>query len=232
MEKRFENKLIMLKAVLSLLQQNQSLWQDAAPLAAVIADLKGLIAQIEQFKQTTSQSNSGLVAAKQSLQETLINLAFELASMLFAYARRNNDPVLLAKVDFSISQLRNLRDDELATKCLSLLALGQSKAEALVEYGTTPEKLNLFGELTNQYVEQLPNRRVTLSERKMANEKIKNLLSEALLVASEQLDRMMVRFKSPQPDFYISYLNARKVVDYGTRHDKPDDDTTPDEPAK
>ena len=227
MDKRFENKLIMLKAVLSLLQQNQSLWQDAAPLAAVYADLKQLVAQIEQFKQTTTQSNSGLVAAKQNLQEDLISQAFELASMLFAYARRNNDAVLQAKVDFTISQFRNLRDDELATKCLSVLNLGFSNEAALVEYGTTSEKLNLLSNLTNQYVEQLPNRRVTLSERKMANEKIKNLLAEALLVASEQLDRMMVRFKSEQAEFYTSYLNARKVVDYGIRHEKPEDSNVP-----
>ena len=228
MDKRFENKLIMLKAVLSLLQQNQSLWQDAAPLAAVYADLKELVAQIEKLKLFTTQSNSGLVAAKQNLQEMLINQAFELASMLFAFARRNNDAVLQAKVDFTISQLRNLRDDELATKCLSVLALGQSNDAALVEYGSTSEKLNQFGELTNQYVEQLPNRRVTVSERKMANEKIKNLLAEALLATTEQLDRQMVRFKSEQADFYTSYQNARKVVDYGIRHEKPDDNSAPE----
>ena len=227
MDKRFENKLIMLKAVLSLLQQYQSLWQDATPLAEVYAYLKGLVAQIEEFKQVTSQSNSGLVAAKQNLQETLINQAFELASMLFAYARRNNDLVLQAKVDFTISQLRNLRDDELATKCLSVLTLGQSKAEVLVEYGTTPEKLSMLDDLTNQYVEQLPNRRVTVSERKMANEKIKNLLAEALQATSEQLDRLMIRFKTSQPDFYASYLNARKVVDYGTRYEKAEKEAVP-----
>lgn len=227
MDKRFENKLIMLKAVLSLLQQYQSLWQDATPLAEVYAYLKGLVAQIEEFKQVTSQSNSGLVAAKQNLQETLINQAFELASMLFAYARRNNDLVLQAKVDFTISQLRNLRDDELATKCLSVLTLGQSKADVLVEYGTTPEKLSMLDDLTNQYVEQLPNRRVTVSERKMANEKIKNLLAEALQATSEQLDRLMIRFKTSQPDFYASYLNARKVVDYGTRYEKAEKEAVP-----
>lgn len=231
MDKRFENKLIMLKAVLSLLQQYQSLWQAATPLADVYDYLKGLVAQIEQFKQLTSQSNSGLVAAKQNLQEMLIDLAFELGSMLFAYAKRNNDPVLQAKVDFTISQLRNMRDDELATKCLSVLALGQSKAESLIEYGTTPERLSTFSELTNEYVEQLPNRRVTVSERKMANEKIKNLLAEALHATSEQLDRLMVRFKSTEPDFYASYLNARKVVDYGIRHEKPEENNTPDEPV-
>lgn len=228
MDKRIENKLIMLKAVLSLLQQNQPLWQDAAPLAAVYADLRGLVSQIEQLKQLTTQSNSGLVAAKQNLQEDLINQAFELASMLFAYARRNNDAVLQAKVDFTISQLRNLRDDELATKCLSVLSLGKSNEEALIEYGTSSKKLNMFEELTNQYIEQLPNRRVTVSERKMANEKIKNLLADAMLAASEQLDRMMVRFKSAEPDFYTSYLNARKVVDYGIRHEKPEVENTPD----
>jgi len=229
MENKLENKLIMLKTVLSVLHQNQAIWMEVAPLVAAYAELQLLVAQIESAKQLTAQTNSGLVTANQQLQKRLIEQAFELASMLFAYASRNNDPVLLAKVDFPVSQLRNLRDDELATKCLSVLTLGRNKEEALVEYGTTPEKLSMFGELTNQYVEQLPNRRVSVAERKAANEKIKNMLFGAMAITTEQLDRLMIGFKTTHLDFYAAYLNARKVIDYGTRHETPG--TSPNSPV-
>ena len=232
MDKRIENKLIMLKAVLSLLQQNQSIWQNSSPLVAVYNELLQLVEQIKQAKQLTSQSNSGLVVAKQNLQDSLIEQAFELASMLYAYASRNNEAILQAKVDFSISQLRNLRDDELATACTNVLTLGETKREALGEYGVTNEQLNSIDDLINQYVQQLPNRRITVSERKTANEKIKTLLTQALQVASEQLDRMMVKFKNTQPDFYTSYLNARKVIEYGTRYEKQEANNAPIETAK
>jgi len=33
---------------------------------------------------------------------------------------------------------------------------------------------------------------------------------------------MMFRFSTTAPDFYASYQNARKVVEYGTRHEKPE----------
>lgn len=232
MEKRIENKLIMLKAILSFLQQNQSLWKDSAPLTSVYNELQQLVAQIEQTILLTNQSNSGLVVAKQNLQEALIEQTFELVSILFAYARRNNDEVLLAKVDFPISHLKNLRDNELASACTGVLNHGQSKAKALGEYGVTPEGLQSLEGLINKYVVQLPTRRITVSERKMANEKIKTLIAQAMLIASEQLDRLMLKFKNTEPDFYTSYLNARKVVDYGTRYEKPEGGTTPDEPAQ
>lgn len=232
MEKRIENKLIMLKAILSFLQQNQSLWQDSAPLTSVYNDLQQLVAQIEQTILLTNQSNSGLVVAKQNLQEALIEQTFELVSVLFAYARRNNDEVLLAKVDFPISHLRNLRDNELASACTGVLNHGQSKAKVLGEYGVTPERLESLGGLINEYEVQLPTRRITVSERKMANEKIKTLIAQAMLIASEQLDRLMLKFKNTEPDFYTSYMNARKVVDYGIRHEKPVDETAPLEPTQ
>jgi len=227
MEKRFENKLIMLKAVLSLMQQNQSIWQEAAPLNDASGDLQELIAQIDQAKQSTNQTNSGLVMLKQNLQDALIDQTWELASMLFAFARRTGNTVLQAKVDFPISQLKSLRDGELATTSRNIFDLRVGYEPALEEYGITAAKLDGLAELINQYEQELPNVRVSVSGRKATNEKIKNLMNEAMLIATGQLDRLMIRFKTSQPDFYASYLNARKVVDYGTRYEKPEKEAAP-----
>ena len=223
MEKRFENKLIMLKAVLSLLQQNQSLWQTNAPLNAAYNELRSYVARIEQAKQDISQTQAGLAIQKQNLQEDLIEKAFELASMLFAFAGRTNNTVMKAKVDFPISQLKMLRDGELGTTCRNILTLRQGNEGPLVEYGVTDEKVNTLTDLINRYEQELPNIRVTVSERKAINENLKTLLNEAMDIASKQIDRLMVGLKTTQPGFYASYSNARKIVDYGTRYEKTDE---------
>lgn len=227
MEKRLENKLIMLKAVLSLMQQNQSLWQNSGPLSQAFYELQRLVNLIDQTKQSTNQTNTGLVSHKQNLQEELIKLAFEMASMLYAYAGRINNTVLKAKVDFPISQLRSLRDGELAAKIRNILELRLGHEAELEPYGITQSNVDNLTGLTNQYEQQLPNVRVTVSARKAGNEKIKQLVAEASNVTTDQLDRLMISFKSTQPDFYASYLNARKVVDYGTRHEKTDEEPAP-----
>jgi len=223
MEKRFENKLIMLKAVLSLLQQNQSLWQTNAPMNAAYNDLRSHIAQIEQAKQNISLTQAGLAIQKQNLQDAVVDATFELASMLFAFAQRTNNTILQAKVDFPISQLKLLRDGELATTSRNILTLRQGNEGPLVEYGVTDEKANTLTNLINRYEQELPNIRVTVSERKAINENLKTLLNEAMDIASKQIDRLMIGLKTTQPGLYASYTNARKVVDYGTRYEKTDE---------
>lgn len=223
MEKRFENKLIMLKAILSLLQQNQSQWQNSTPLNAAYNELKSLINQIDQAKQNISQTKSGLSIEKQNLQEDLIEQTFELASMLLAYAGRTNNNVLQAKVDFPISQLKMLRDGELATTSRNILALRQGNEEPLVEYGVNNEKVNALTDLIDRYEQELPYTRITVSGRKATNENLKILLKEAMDITSKQIDRLMVGMKNIQPGLYASYINARKIVDYGTRYEKTDE---------
>lgn len=220
MQKKSENKLIMLKALLRLLKQNEPAWINLGPLATVINELVALIEQIEGLLTITESTNSGLVVEKQIQQEVLINRVFELASMLFALSKRINDQVLLAKVDFPISELKNLRYRELANYSRKILTLGQEYSEKLVEYSTSPEDLAELENLISNYEEELPAVRVTVSERKAANEKLKILFKEANNLLNDQLDRLMIKVKSTNPDFYASYLNARKVVDYGVRHEK------------
>jgi|GEM_PF-1860264 len=34
---------------------------------------------------------------------------------------------------------------------------------------------------------------------------------------------MMIPFEKSKPNFYAAYINATKVVAYGTRHEKPEE---------
>ena len=227
MEKKVENKLIMLKAVLSLLNQNQSIWQEVAPLSNTIQTLSSKVAEIEDIRQITSVSQTGMITAKQNLQSGLIEQTFALASILTAYAAQTNDPVLQAKVDFPISELRSLRDSELAPTCRNVLNLGLAREAALGPYGVTANQLNNLTAAITTYEQQLPTHRVSVAERKAANEKLKDVMAETMVLVTEQLDRLVIAFKATRPDVYAAYLNARKVVDYWTRYGKETPDTSP-----
>lgn len=225
MEKKFENKLIMLKAVLSLMEQNQPLWQDSPAIVTACSDLRNLVDRIVLAKRNSEKDNSGVVVQKQNLNEALVESGFEMASMLFAYFSRVNNAVMKAKVDFPISELRNLRDGELGDKCLDILDLRAGIEGEVEQYGATQEKADALRSLVSEYEQQLPHARVNVSTRKAGKETIKQLLADATLLNKEQLDRLMVKFKNGNAEFYASYLNARKVVDYGKRYEKGDDNS-------
>lgn len=235
MEKKIENRLIMLKATLSLMEQNRPTWQENTPLVNAINQTGELLDEIESIKVTVSQNNSGLVIDKENQKEALIATVFELSSTLAAYASQVGDPILQQKADYPISYFQNLRNAELGTTARLLATLLTEKLPELETYGVTTLKVDALREQTGIYETTLPNVRVTVSARKAANEKIKELTKTALKITDEQTDRLMVMFKQSHPDFYNAYLNTRKVVDYGTRYEKEvlnenPDQSTPDNP--
>lgn len=227
MDKKLENKLIMLNTVLSFLNQNTDLWQEHVPLANAINDLRSKVETMEELWQITSSSHAGMITAKNNLQAKLIEKTYALASTLTAWAAQTNNEVLQAKVDFPISVLKNYRDSELVPAIRNILQLAQQAGEALASYGVTTAEIEALSADVAAYEQLLPTHRVTVSERKVANEKLKAIMTETLKVTTEQLDRLMVRFKASNPDSYAAYLNARKIVDYGTRYEKENPDAPP-----
>ena len=232
MIKRLENKMMMLKAVLKLLKSKRSLWKDTVPFVNAVNQLEALIAEIEATRMITDEDNTGLVAEKTALRNSLITKAFEIVSMLHAMASSTKNNILLGKVSFPISELQRQRDRELASTCKGIASIAREHLPSLDGYSITEPELVGFDEQISAYEGDLPNHRVSVSERKAANAKLKDLYKETDDVLVSQLDRLMFRFSTAKPDFYAAYLNARKVVDYGVRHDKPEDDETdPNQPG-
>ena len=127
-----------------------------------------------------------------------------------------------------ISHLQNLRDTELPLSCTNIAELGRSSLTVSSESGITEPELTVLDNLIVQYKLSLPAHRVSVSGRKAANKTLKEKVTEAINLVSDQIDRLMFPFKASKSEFYAGYLNARKVVDYGTRHDKPENpDTSP-----
>ena len=223
MIKRFENKMIMLKALLKLLRSNRSLWKDSVPFVNAVNQLEGLLAEIEATRLITDEDHTGLIVEKTNLQNSLITRAFEIVSILHAMASGTKNNILLGKVNFPISELQRQRDRELASTCKMIAVIARDNLPSLAGYPIAEPELAGFEEQIIQYEGDLPNHRVSVAERKAANVKLKDLHKQADDVLTNQIDRLMFLFRTAKPDFYAAYLNARKIVDYGTRHDKPED---------
>lgn len=227
MNKQHENKLVTMKALLSYLKLNKSIWQSSVPLATAVTELENLIGLIETIRKSTEMDQSGLVVEKRTLRTSLVNKTFEVASQLYAMACKTKDQVLQAKVDFSKSELEGQRDGELASTSKTVVDLARSFLDALISYDVTAPELDILDSLIDRYENSLPTPRLSVSERKANNEKMKGLFRSSKEILNDQIKRLMTRYQEPNPDFYAGYLNASMVVDYGTRYDKPEDPDTP-----
>jgi len=220
MNKQDENKLVMMKALLSYLKQNQAIWQNSQPFVSAVNELENLIAAIELTRQSTDLDQSGLVTEKNTLKAKLISRDFELTSQIYAMAGVKKDRVLQAQVNTTKSELDAQRGGELVSNSRTFVSIGRTYLNELGGYAIDAATLDSHEQLITAYENSLPNTRISVSERKMNNEKLKTLFANAKQLLSEQLKRMMVRYQSTNPDFYAGYLNASKIVDYGIRHEK------------
>lgn len=221
MDKLSLNKLTMLRALLSFMQKNQAKWQNIAPIAQAYYQIYNLVAEIDSISQAIDNPNAGELEQKQDLKEALIEDGFEIISYIFAYADAQNNAILRGKVDFPVSELRNLRDGELPKKLKSILELVVGREADIEPYGATPEKVDRVRNLISQYEQQLPKTRNNVSDKKSGNAKIKVAMKTATDILNNQLDKIMLRFKKEDPTFYVAYTSNRKVVDYGKRYEKP-----------
>lgn len=144
-------------------------------------------------------------------------------------AVRTGNQVLLAKVDFPKSVLLRKRDGVLASYCKGILDLGNEYLDSLMTYNIAAAEILDLETQIKRYVQSLPEHRIMVSEGKAANKKLKDLIAKADVLLTEQLNKLMVRYQSLKPDFYAGYVNSRKVVDYGIRHNKPDNGEKPPE---
>lgn len=219
MLKRLENKNKMFNAVNEVINRNKPIWQDIAAMVNITDEFSDKLSEIDNLRQQTEGDTTGGTREKEQLEGALVDKNYEISSALFAMSIRNNNAVLKEKVDYTESELQQARDGELVATGETISALARENLEPLGEYGVDEAAVTELEELTAQFKAAVPAPRATIAERKAANEKLKKLFTETQAVLENQLDRLMVRFKNSNPDFYSAYMNARVIVDYGIRHE-------------
>jgi len=221
MLKRLENKLVMYHSVQSHLERNKSVWTSVPAMATTISDFELLLAEIKNYRKLTSENKKGITQQKATQQALIIEHAYELSSVLYAMAIKKNDAILAAKVDFTETDLLKKRDDNLVTTCRNIVEFASEHLDELNDYRVTGDELIALKEEINRFAENLTTGRVSVSEQKAANENMKVVFLQVDALLKKQLDRIMVRYRKTEPDFYANYKNLRRIVNYGVRHEKP-----------
>jgi hypothetical protein len=221
MIKRLTNKLVMYQAVQSHLNANTSVWTSVPAMVETINDFESLLAEIETYRQLTQGNNKGITMQKAAQQALAIAHTYELSSVLYALATKKKDEILAAKVDFTETDLLKKRDGNLVTTCQNIVEIATEHLNELIAYQVTADELMALKEEIKSFADNLTTGRVSVSERKAANEKLKALFVQVDALLKKQLDHIVVRYRTTEPNFYTIYQNSRRIVNYGVRHQKP-----------
>jgi hypothetical protein len=94
-------------------------------------------------------------------------------------------------------------------------------------YELTEEMIVDVETTRDQFVALVGAPRTTIVQSSSANSQITKLVKETKNLLTQQLDNLMLRFKTTDPAFYNSYVQSRIVVEPATSHRDKTAETAP-----
>lgn len=220
MQKLLANKQSMYQALQSMLATNKPKWEIVPAISTTIQALEGLLNEIDACTSITSDSKKGETMQKKELRMQIIERTIEISSILSALILQTSEQYVGTKLDYSKSKLVKMRDMQLETTCSAIAEQGTEHLTLMTTAGIDANDIEALKTDIKTFAELLPRQRLSVTERKTANEKLKDLFARTDTLLKTQLDRLMLRYKQTQPEFYSSYKNSRHVINYGVRHKK------------
>ena len=217
MNKQQINKFRMYEAVNAVLDMHPDFVAKFEALALAQKKLKDGQLEIGQNRQVQEADNSGLTKSKIGLRANLENSISQLSSALRAYAAIEKNEVLKVKANYSVSDLKLAADPVLFDIGMLMMGLADPFRNELAKYLIGDAEFAELNKLLTDYKSLIPQRRVASSVSKVSTGNISAVFDAQDKLLKEEIDMLMILFRSKQPDFYKAYKNARIIVDYSGR---------------
>jgi hypothetical protein len=212
--KRIEiNQLAMLEAVQAFAEKHATELNKIPAIAAITIELNGHLKSIRDLRQVQSKTTEGATATKNELATMLREGILKICDALLAYATQANDHNLMANARITATELKAMRNSDLADKARFVYETSSPFANDLVGWFVTKDDIDALTANAESYLKALPGRRSVLNETKVSTAAIDAKLSEGKKLLKEKLDKYMKPFRTGNPSLFAEYANARMVVD-------------------
>lgn len=195
--------------------QNQAIWSGNKAVSDAVAQLKannGVIAQKRDAQETATDGQADVARqAKHDLETKIL----EIADQLYALAAKTGDVALEAQSHFTLSLLDGLDPDKLEQTGKDVGALATAK---LADYGITAADVTALGTLTTNFGGVKNVFRTAVARRSGQTKTLAQAIVDNQTLLRKQLDKLMTKFKTSNPDFYAGYQAARVIVDRRSHH--------------
>ncbi len=211
MRKRLENKFKMILTVLQILSDREELWETNAPMKTAVTELdkgKGKVEKLIQKQEMLKQPSGD---AKLNQKKLVADLLLPIIGAIFAWAVDTNNEELKQKFSLSKKNLLKGREMVVVERLLGILDMITPYAESLIPYGITKEMITECYSAIMLFKAMLPNSREKQKVLKTVTWQLKNEIDDCVVTLEERIDKMMLNYKMPQPDFYTEYTNARII---------------------
>ncbi len=224
--------LKMHKAVLGVLDDNNSLWQTSTAMTSARNLLNTGINAVTALQVSQGGVTTGVTDDKATARRALAESAVVVAGAVGAYADAQGNHELYDAVDFTVADLLHGPEEDCRVHAANILTKGTENLAALVaNHSLAQADLDDLEEKLEAFAELLPKPRQAKAGTKSATDQLPAALLANDRTCERQLDKLLEKFRTSQPAFYQAYKVARVIVDPATHPNPPEPPAPPTPPG-
>jgi hypothetical protein len=228
MNKSLTKDTRMFAATDECMNQNQVKWMNILAISLIKDKLAQNIATIKGLDKMKSSVPSNPVTTNKGKLKELLELKIEvLEGIVRSFAYANGMSELIKKVDLLSKGFSKKRETDIEPNVKTFLELVRELQPQMAGYELTEEMIVDVETTRDQFTALIGAPRSTIVQSSSAVSQMEKLVKETKNLLTQQLDNLMLRFKSSDPAFYNSYVQSRLVVEPATSHREKIPETEP-----
>jgi hypothetical protein len=209
-------KLKMFDSVISFYKLHFDIIATIPALQAAFSKFSEITAAIHVMAAQKALDIKGVSVNKKQFRAALEKIAAAIAGILQAYARAVKDVELKGQVNYTPTNLRSMRDEELLAVCQNISNFASAKLPALASYNLTEASIEELNTAIGQFGTALPRPRYAQNQRNLYGKSLAQLIDEGIDTLENEVDNIILSLKATQPDIHSLYMSNRIIVDSPT----------------
>jgi hypothetical protein len=216
MNLRQTNELNMLEATLITLQKYNSVYSGNPVMVAAVNTLQSTINSIRSTDLVQNAKSKGITLTKDQAKTIMIEVAFAHVAAGKAYATATSNTALKTTLDYSLSDLKKLKDNDAYTDCETIYNAVSPYIASMTSYGATAATLTTLQNDINTFAALIGKPRSQVAAAAAATKTVEQLIAASRTLNKDTLDPLMEQFKTSSATFYNEYHTSRIIVNVGT----------------
>lgn len=195
------------------LDSNNTLWSSIPVMLSTKNNFDELIQRISDVNEKTVLNSKAVTANKTASLNALIEKAVTLSGILQAYAAVTDNMKLAGKIALTKSDITKIRETDVEAVVTPVIDEARKELANLADYGLTEELIVEAETSLDDFKTQIGQPRVVRNQAFAAMTLMEELFDAANDLVKNTLDKLMIRFKFTNTEFYSGYERARTIVD-------------------
>ena len=207
------NSLDMFLVVNGLYLSNLAIINVVPARATAFGQLGTNITAINTRIAGQSANTTGVAQDKAALRTVLDNVTSGMFAPAKAWAISIGNNTLAAEFDYSLSTIQKIKDDTIQGFCDHRIAIVNANLPALSDFGIAVANVDQWQDALNDYVAVLETPREATNTKHLHTASLRTLFSNTRTLFKNQLDPLMLAFKTADPQLHAAYIQARIIID-------------------